>query len=74
MLCQGTLLRLSPRGAFGPLSSRLVCCGQAPEPRACEVDQGLTRLYRTTLMHPLGKEKGWGTPYYPGWASSNDLW
>jgi hypothetical protein len=57
MLCRGTLLCLSPRGAFGPLSLRLACCGQAPEPRACEVDQGPARLSRTTLMHSLGKEE-----------------
>jgi hypothetical protein len=47
---------MSPQGTFGPLLSRLACCGQAPEPRACEVDQGLARLNRTTLTHPLGKE------------------
>jgi hypothetical protein len=30
-------------------------------PRLCtrEVDQGLVCLYRSTLVHPLGKEEGW---------------
>jgi hypothetical protein len=52
------LLRSSPCGVFGPLSSRLACCGQAPEPHVREVDQGPARLNRTTLTHPLGKEEG----------------
>jgi hypothetical protein len=47
MLCQ----------RIGPLSSRLVCCGQAPEPRAREVGQGPVRLNRTTPTHPLAKEE-----------------
>jgi hypothetical protein len=31
---------------------------RALEPRAHEVDQGLARLYRTTLTHLLGKGGG----------------
>jgi hypothetical protein len=56
-----------------PFRLGLAFCGRAPEPRAHEVDQGLARIYRTTLMHLLGKEEEWGTPYYPRWASSDDL-
>jgi hypothetical protein len=67
------LLRLSPRGVLGPLSFGLAFCGRALKPRTHEVDQGLARLYRTTLTHLLGKEEGWGTPYYPRWVSSDDL-
>jgi hypothetical protein len=57
MLCRGMLLRLSPQGAFGPLSSTLACCGEAPEPHVCEVDQGPTRLNCMIPTHLLGKEE-----------------
>jgi hypothetical protein len=64
-LYRGVLLRLSPRGVLGPLSFGVSFLRSSPEPRAHEVDQGLARLYRTTLTHLLGKEEGWGTSYYP---------
>jgi hypothetical protein len=57
-----------------PFRSRLAFCVQAPEPRAREDYQDLARPHNTTLTHPLGKEEGWGTPYYPRWASSDGLW
>jgi hypothetical protein len=58
---------------LAPFRLGLAFCGRALEPRAHEVDQGLARLYRTTLTHLLGKEEGWGMSYYPRWASFDDL-
>jgi hypothetical protein len=72
-LCQGALLRLSPRGVLGPLSFEVSFLRSSPKPRTREVDQDLVRLHGMTLTHLLEKEEGWGSPYYPRWVSSNDL-